>query len=146
WLAPNQPGTRDGRNNYFGNHPAAEDTWVHLTRIDHAFSENHRAFVRFNKDFWEEHKNQRFDPIATGIVLNRLNEGISIDDVYVFNPTFLVNFRYGITYANFTERRQSRGFDLATLGFAPGLMSLVNRSRATFPNVRVGSLTALGDW
>lgn len=146
WSQPNQAGTNEGRNNYFGNRPASEDTWVHLARIDQAFSEKHRAFVRFNKDFWEEHKNQRFDSIATGIVLNRLNEGISIDDVYVFNPTFLVNVRYGITYGIFTERRQSKGFDLASLGFSPQLVSLVDSSRATFPNVRVGSLTPLGDW
>lgn len=146
WSLPNQPGTSDGRNNYFANRPAAEDTWVHLTRIDHAFSQNHRAFVRFNKDFWEEHKNQRFDNNATGIVLNRENEGVSFDDVYVFSPAFLVNFRYGVTFATFTERRQSQGFDLAGLGFSPRLVSLIDRSRATFPNMRVGSFTALGDW
>jgi len=146
WSAPNQPGLRDGRNNYFTNQPAQEDTWVHLARLDHAFHENHRIFLRLNKDFWEEHKNRRFHTEATGIVLNRENQGVSFDDVYVFNPSFLLNFRYGITRATFTEQRQSRGFDLTTLGFSPRLAALPDSRLATFPNVQVGSFTPLGNW
>lgn len=146
WPAPNQPGTRDGRNNYFFNRPATEDTWVHLGRLDHAFHENHRIFLRLSTDFWEEHKNRRFQTEATGIVLNRENKGITFDDVYVFTPTFLVNFRYGLTRAIFTEQRQSRGFDLTSLGFSPRVAALVDSRLATFPNVLVGSFTQLGNW
>ncbi len=146
WTAPNQPGTVEGRNNYFTNNPAKERTWVHLARLDHAFHENHRVFLRLNKDFWEEDKNRRFHTEATGIILNRENEGASFDDVYVFNPTFLVNFRYGVTRAIFTERRVSRGFDLTSLGFSSRLASLLDRSLTTFPNVEVGSFTPLGNW
>jgi len=146
WSPPNQPGTADGRNNFFTNNPAREDTWVHLVRGDHAFHENHRVFLRLNTDFWEEHKNRRFDTEATGIVLNRENQGASFDDVYVFTPTFLMNVRYGITRATFTERRSSQGFDLTSLGFSPRLAALPDKSLATFPNVIVGSLTQLGNW
>ena len=31
-----------------------------MTRIDHAFSENHRIFLRLHRDFWEEDKNRDF--------------------------------------------------------------------------------------
>jgi hypothetical protein len=143
---PNQTGTSDARNNYFRTTKALEDTWVHLVRVDHAFSDNHRAFVRISKDFWEEDKNKVFDTGANGIILNRQNEGLTVDDVYIFNPSFLLNVRYGITYANFTEYRQSRGFDLATLGFSPNLVNVVDRTRATFPNVQLGSFTQLSNW
>src|SRR5262249_13953347 len=136
---PNQAGTRDARNNYFGNRPAKETTWVHLARVDHAFSQDHRVFLRVSKDFWEERKNQRFDTDATGITLNRENQGLTFDDVYVFTPTFLSNFRYGITRATFTERRNSRGFDLASLGFSSRLTSLLDRSLTTYPNINIGS-------
>lgn len=146
WPLPNQPGTREGRENYFFNRPAKEETWVHLVRLDHAFHENHRLFLRLNTDFWEEEKNQRFDTNATGIILNRENKGVSLDDVYVFSPDFLVNFRYGLTYANFTEFRISRGFDLTSLGFSPRLQALLEAPLVTFPNVQVGSLTQLGNW
>ncbi len=146
WETQNQAGTREFRNNHFRAGKGLEDTWVHMARLDHAFSENHRIFLRLNKDFWQEDKNRLFNTGAAGIVINRRNHGVSFDDVYVFAPTFLMNLRFGITRATFTERRGSRGFDLASLGFSPRLVALADRSLAAFPNVQVGSLTTLSDW
>jgi hypothetical protein len=146
YPAPNTTGTADGRNNHFRTTKALERTWVHLVRIDHAFSENHRAFVRVSKDFWEEDKNRVFTTGANGIILNRQNEGVTLDDVYVFNPSFLMNVRFGITYANFTERRISRGFDLGSLGFSARTAGLIDKNLAAFPNVQVGSFTQLSNW
>ena len=147
WPRPNQAGTRDGRNNYFYTPTALERTWDHLGRVDHAFSQNHRIFFRFHTDFWEENKNHTFpNSPAAGIILNRHNKGGAFDDVFVINPTFLFNIRYGVEFGDFIERRASRGFDLGTLGFASSLTSLINKDLATFPNVQVGSLTPLGNW
>src|SRR4029453_18567113 len=86
------------------------------------------------------------DPPAVGIVLTRHNQGAAFDDVYVINSAFLFNFRYGVEFGDFVERRNSRGFDLSTLGFSPALAGLVDKSTATFPNVQVGNLTQLGNW
>ena len=147
WPLPNQPGNRDFTNNYFYTPSAKEETWDHLGRVDHVFNQNHRIFVRAHSDFWEENKNHTFpDTIAAGIVLNRHNKGAAFDDVYVFNPTFLFNFRYGVEFGDFLERRNSRGFDLSTLGFSPQLTNLIDPSLMTFPNMRVGTLTQLGNW
>ena len=141
---PNQAGIREARNNHFTTTKALEDTWVHLMRFDHAFSEKHRVFLRLSKDFWQEDKNRVFTTGANGIILNRQNQGLTLDDVYVFSPSFLLNVRYGLTYANFTERRISQGFDLASLGFVSGMG--INKNLATFPNVQVGSFTQLSNW
>jgi hypothetical protein len=143
---PNQAGTAEARNNFFRTTKALEDTWVHLVRLDHAFSEKHRAFVRLSKDFWEEDKNRTFTTGSNGIILNRQNQGLTLDDVYVFSPAFLLNVRYGITYANFTERRISQGFDLTSLGFSSRLANLLDSRIATFPNVQIGSFTQLANW
>jgi hypothetical protein len=144
---PNQQGTNDFRNNYFFTGNALEDYWVHMGRVDHAFSDKHRIFVRFHRDFWEEDKNRSFGPDGiNGIILNRINRGISFDDVYVFSPTFLFNFRYGLTQQEFPERRISQGFDLASLGFAPGVVNSVDQSLATFPRLQADGLTALSGW
>src|SRR4051794_21383952 len=144
---PNQAGNRDFSANYFYTPSAKEDTWDHLFRIDHNLSSNHRVFLRAHADFWEENKNHTFpDTIAAGIVLNRHNKGAAFDDVYVFSPTFLFNFRYGVEFGDFLERRLSRGFDLKTLGFSSQLTSLIDASLMTFPNMRVGTLTQLGNW
>ena len=147
WPLPNQTGNRDGSSNYFYTPSAKEQTWDHLARVDHALNPNHRVFFRMHSDFWEENKNHTFpnDP-AVGIILNRHNKGLAFDDVYVVSPAFLVNFRYGLEFGDFLERRISRGFDLASLGFSPQLTGLVDGSLATFPNVQVGNLTQLGNW
>lgn len=145
---PNSPATEtaDGRNNYFLSGKALEDYWTTLGRFDHAFSETHRMFVRFHRDWWEEDKNRSFGNDVNGIILNRTNRGIALDDVYVFSPEFLFNFRYGLTQQDFPQRRVSSGFDLASLGFSPDLTNLVDKSISTIPRTDVGSLTVLSQW
>lgn len=143
---PNAPGTADGRQNFFLSGKALEDYWTTIGRFDHAFSENHRMFVRVHRDWWEEDKNRSFGDNTNGIILNRINRGIALDDVYIFSPSFLLNIRYGLTQQEFPERRVSSGFDLASLGFSPNLVNLVDKSKATIPRVETGSLTQLSNW
>ncbi len=144
---PNQAGTKEFLNNYYRTGKALEDYWVWMARFDHAFSENHRIFIRLHRDFWEEDKNRWFNDNNNGIVLNRNNKGFAFDDVYVINPTFLLNFRYGITYQDFPERRVSQGYDLASLGFSSKLLSLIpDKSLATIPRVNVAPFTVLSNW
>ncbi|MGH9658927.1 MAG: carboxypeptidase-like regulatory domain-containing protein, partial [Bryobacteraceae bacterium] len=117
---PNIPGTADGRNNFFNpDTNALEDYYVHLSRVDHAFSDNHRMFVRVHYDWWEEDKNDHFANRINGIILNRINRGLAFDNVYMMSPTLLLNVRYGITQQEFPERRVTSGYDLATLNFSP---------------------------
>ncbi len=144
---PNQTGTRDFRNNYFRSGKALEDYWVWLTRIDHAFSDKHRVFVRLHRDFWEEDKNRWFNNDVNGIILNRNNKGLAFDDVYLFSASMLLNFRYGLTYQNFPERRVSQGADLSKFGFSNNLLSLIpDRKLATLPNVNVNPFTSIAGW
>jgi hypothetical protein len=145
YALPNQPGTSDGRNNYFRALMAKEDYYVHFARIDHSFSANHRAFFRVHYDFWEEDKNRHFDNDVNGLILNRINRGLAVDDVYVKGP-LVFNFRYGLTQQEFPERRTSRGTDLADLGFSPALVGLVERDLATIPRVRAGGYSAISPW
>ena len=49
-------------NNHFYTGKALEDYWVHMGRIDHAFSDSHRIFIRGHRDFWQEDKNRSFGP------------------------------------------------------------------------------------
>jgi hypothetical protein len=139
---PNQPGTRDFGDNFYRSGKALEDYWAVITRFDHAFNENHRIFLRLHRDFWEEDKSRAFNNSVNGVILNRNNKGIAFDDVYVLNPTLLVNFRYGLTYQDFPERRVSQGYDLSKLGFSQQLISLIGmKDKATIP--RVGGLAGI---
>lgn len=148
WPSANQPGLGvEQRNNFFLTGKALEDYWVHLFRVDHAWNDKNRMFVRGHRDYWEEDKNRNFGPQAPlGVILNRRNRGLALDDVHVFNPSFLVNLRYGLTQQEFPERRVSRGFDLASLGFAPNVLATVDRQFATFPNTTVAPWSALSSW
>ena len=144
---PNQTGTADGRNNFFRASKALEDYYVHFARVDHAFSERHRIFGRFHYDFWEEDKDDWFGNRSTAIILNRINQGFALDDVFVINPAMVLNVRYGVTYQEFPERRATRGFDLASLGFSPALVGLVSDpSLETIPRVTAGGYSQFGRW
>ncbi|HWQ53976.1 MAG TPA: carboxypeptidase regulatory-like domain-containing protein [Bryobacteraceae bacterium] len=146
WPRANQAGTSDGLNNWFNTGPARFDSWVHLGRVDHAFSESHRAYLRLNKDFYSEDENHVFNTDYTRTIGSRYIQGMALDDVYVFSPSFLLNVRYGVTQMNFDERRATRGFDLSTLGFSQRFLGLIEKDRATFPLVQVGSWQALGNF
>ncbi|MBI3278898.1 MAG: TonB-dependent receptor [Acidobacteria bacterium] len=149
YPAANQPGTIDGRNNFFnGSNNALEDYYAHLVRLDHAFTENHRAFIRLHYDWWQEDKDRRFGPEnpANGIILERANRGIALDDVIVLGPTLVLNIRYGLTHQDFLEQRTSRGFNLTSLGFSSALAGLVDSSLATIPNINAGSYSAISRW
>jgi Carboxypeptidase regulatory-like domain/TonB dependent receptor len=145
---PNQPGTADGRNNYFnGSIKAAEDYFVHMVRIDHAWNENHRSFVRVHYDRWEEDKDHWFSNNVNGIILNRINRGLALDDVIVIKPALVLNLRYGLTSQEFPERRVSQGFDLTSLGFSPSLVSLlVDPELATIPRVAASGFSSFSGW
>ena len=128
---------------YFLSGKAIEDYWTTIGRIDHAFSEKNRMFVRGHRDFWEEDKNRSFGNDVNGIILNRINRALAIDDVHMFSATFLLNFRYGVTQQEFPERRVSKGFDLTSLGFSPSLSNTIPAGESTIPYTHIGNLTAL---
>jgi hypothetical protein len=144
---PNQPGTVDFGNNYVNPTSVADEMYYTVTsRIDHSLSSNHRIYGRYSWDFWEESKNNLFDNVATGIVLNRKNRVLGLDDAYTWRDNVLTNVRAGFTRQLFPERRQSQGFDLGSLGFSPALTGLVDPALATYPNISIGGYTPLGTW
>ena len=139
YAAPNTSGTSEGRNNYTRNNKDLEDYYVHFARVDHSFSDNNRMYVRVDYDHWAEDKQDFYNNLASGVALNRINRGLAIDDVQVLSPTSVLNIRYGITQEDAPEKRRSAGFDNSKLGFSPSLLSLLDKSAQTFPNVYVGT-------
>src|SRR5690606_624433 len=140
----NQTGTKDCRNNHYRSGKALEDYWVWIARIDHAFSDSHRVFLRLHRDYWEEDKNRNFNNDTNGVILNRNNKGLAFDDVYVISPSFLMNFRYGLTFQNFPERRTSQGADLSGLGLSAQTIGLSqNPAIATLPRIELSPFTTI---
>jgi hypothetical protein len=122
---PNQAGTRDFQNNFYRSGKALEDYWAVIARMDHAFSESHRVFLRVHRDYWQEDKNRNFSNDVNGVILNRNNKGIAFDDVYVFNPPAAQRALWP-HLPGFSGAAPQQGFDLSTLGFSQQLISLVS--------------------
>ncbi|MBI1898251.1 MAG: TonB-dependent receptor [Acidobacteria bacterium] len=143
---PTFSGTADGRNNFFFSYKALQDYYVHLLRLDHAFSENHRAFLRLHYDFWKEKKNNDFGNWINGIRQNRPNRGVAVDDVIVLNPNTVLNLRYGFTSTKWWQFRVTRGYPLGSLGFSPQLLSLLNPEEAPIPRITPSGYTVISRW
>ncbi len=150
YALPNQPGTVDGRNNFFnGADVDLNKYYVNLARFDHAFSDSHRVFFRLHADKYEIRKWTYFSPTlldSDGLFQNRINKGVSLDDVWVMSATLVLNVRYGLTNTRFPQWRISRGYDLASLGFSPALINLVDKKLATVPNTVISGYTALSEF
>ena len=145
WPQPNQIGTADGQNNYFYPDVRKDFNNSHMARVDHSFSANNRMFVRVHKYVFEDPKDALGVP-ATKEIFNHYKQGVALDDVLVLSPNLVLNLRYGITNAEYMERRVTQGTDLAALGFAPSLVNLVDPRQSTVPRVKVGSYATLSDW
>ncbi|MCX6628407.1 MAG: carboxypeptidase-like regulatory domain-containing protein [Candidatus Solibacter sp.] len=145
WPLPNQPGTRDGQNNYFYPDVRKDYNNSHMARVDHAFSANNRMFVRVHQYTFDDPKDALGIP-ATKEIFDQTKRGAALDDVMVLSPSLILNLRYGITNAYYLERRVTQGTDLAGLGFGPGLTRLVDPAQSTVPRVKVGGFATLSDW
>ena len=135
---PNLPGTADGTSNFHTPAVATQDYWVHLARIDHALSENHRFFLRFDIARWDEDQLRRLgrNNPAMGVITKSRDKGAALDYVGVLSPAMVLNFRYGLTYQLRSDYRASQGTDLAALGFSPALTGLIDRRYATIPETQ----------
>ena len=142
---PNQPGSLDGRSNYYYPDVRYQSYGANMARIDHAFSSNHRMFLRVNKYHFDNPKDLLGIP-ATKEVFQQNNRGLALDDVIVLNPTLILNVRYGVVNADFPEKRVTQGTDLAKFGFSPSLVKLVDPKTATIPRALVTGFATLSDW
>lgn len=144
WPEPNVAGSADGRNNFFRPLRSQNEYSSHTVRIDHAFSQRHRVFGRYNQAHQLFQSGQTFPNTANGNVRHRYNKGAGFDDVFVFNPQLLVNFRYGFSRFIQTFHPLGKGFDLAAAGFSQALVSQLDPQGITFPQIAVDQLAQLG--
>ena len=142
---PNTIGALNGNGNYVQPYQSApEDYFAHFLRVDHAFSERSRLFVRMDYDYWNELMEQYFgtNNIAEGDHENRINKGLAVDEVYMISPSTVLDVRYGLTQQSFPDQSTSAGFNLTSLGFSSGFASLFPPSAAEFPFMRFAGFTA----
>ncbi len=144
---PNQPGTADGRQNYFTTQKIDRSNRNFLARVDHNFNENHRLFVRYTQNYQFDTTVQ-FEGGATGTIAEQPGRGVAVDDVYTFSPTLVLNTRYSVSHQTPIAGRLTNGFDLTSLGFSSSLVNEIktknNFAGVSFPAINITNFTTIG--
>jgi len=115
---PNQAGSADGTDNWFTPGPSGDTFYSHMFRVDHSISDKHRFFVRGDWNHRIQDYVHWFNNDANGSLFYRDNRGLTVDDVYIFSPSFLMNLRYSYTRFLQGDDPITRHADLLTLGFS----------------------------
>lgn len=144
WPGANSAGTVDQRNNFQRLPQSWNEFRSHTAKVDHNFSTRHRVFARYNQTYNLFTSGQVFDNPYTGTDRFRRNKGIGLDDVFVFTPRLLGNFRWGFTRFEQSFVPLSFGFDMSSVGFAPSIANAVEQQARAFPALGVNGLTGLG--
>ncbi|MGH9883088.1 MAG: TonB-dependent receptor domain-containing protein [Pyrinomonadaceae bacterium] len=116
-------------------------------RIDQNISENNRLFVRGSwYDRFSVYNDYTGTPYAGVNFIFAARQGV-IDDVHTFNPTTVLNVRYG--YNRFIraqdQEQDARGFDLTQLGFPASLNNLTPAELRRFPRIDFPANTVLSN-
>ncbi len=148
YPSPNAQGTADWRQNYFRIFDEDKDYRSFLARLDHAFSDSHRAFLRVNQSSYRQTL-QHLKSIADGDDNLRGVWGAVLDDVYVLGPRSLLNLRAGFTYQNPVTTRFSQGLDIVALGLPRKLLEEIRAKSdpggIAFPQISVNNYAGLGN-
>ncbi len=140
---PNAPGQIDGANNYVANSIRSDNFGSEFGRMDYNISDRHKIFGAAHTNDRVENRGNRFFNPASGNFLGRVNRGVTVDDVYTFTPTTLLNVRLAWNRFIESNAKPSSGFDFSKLGFPA---SLVQQSTAlVLPITDIGGFQQLGD-
>jgi hypothetical protein len=144
---PRSAGNADGTQNFLRPEMVERAIYSsHTIRIDHNFSDKHRIFGRTSWYDRMSDYNNYFDNIATGQEFQFISRQGTVDDVYVFNATTVLNARYG--YNRFIRADQGNsaniGMDLTTLGFPSRYNELISPDVRRFPRFDIAGYQGTG--
>ncbi|MFN0107123.1 MAG: TonB-dependent receptor [Bryobacteraceae bacterium] len=148
WPTPNRSApnaTQPWIQNYgfSGKWPRNYDMFV--AKIDHRFSNAWNTFFRLNKGNGLLVFPNDFDGIATQgrNVVNRPNIGASWGNTFLLNTSTTFDIRLGYARGKEDNAPWSAGFDLASLGFAPQFINLVQGT--AFPTIGITGFNGLAN-
>jgi hypothetical protein len=144
WPVPNTTGTADGRNNFTLLPRSLNEFYSHTAKVDHNFSDKHRAFGRYNQTYNLFSSGQVLGTIANGQDRFRRNYGVVFDDIYVISPSLLNDFRIGFTRFEQSFFPLHSGYDLNSLGFDPSLSAGISPQAIAFPTINMPAFQNIG--
>jgi len=104
-------------------------------RVDQNIGEKDRFFVRGSWYDRVSHYNDYLGSIATGVNFQFISRQGVIDEVHTFNPTTVLNVRYGFNrfIRGQDQEDDAHGIDLTTLGFPAYYNNLIAEGVRRFP-------------
>ncbi len=148
YAQPNQPGQPNGQANFLSNTDGERNRFYNtLGRLDVNLSDRHKFFFGARNNLRVGSGGNGFgksvyDNPTAGNYLQRLNWGLTFDDVYTISPTILMNSRLNWTRFVEPQTNFSLGYDSTSLGL-PAYLS-ANAPRKILPRVSFSTFTALG--
>jgi hypothetical protein len=145
---PNQAGQANGQANFLSNTDGERNRFYNtIGRLDVNLTDKHKFFFGARNNLRVGSGGNGFgksvyDNPTSGNYLQRLNWGLTFDDVYSIGPTFLMNSRLNWTRFVEPQTNFSLGYDSSSLGL-PAYLS-TNAPRKILPRVSFSTITALG--
>ena len=143
YPAPKNPGT-DATKGPAGNIsdstlPEKTQAYNTLTgRLDQKISDKNKLFGRFSWYQRDSNYDDYLGSLASGTWFQFKSWQAVVDDVHVFNPTTVLNVRYGYNRIDRNADMQyqaTRGYDLTQIGFPAQYNSFVSDSARRFPRL-----------
>jgi hypothetical protein len=133
---PNLSVPEGALNNFVSTVPVTVKSDVFGFRLDHQFTANDTAFLRFNRSQANKIGPQNYNTSTTG-TRNYAQVG-ALNYVHTFNPQTILNFRYAYSYTNnFVNFGQADPGTVAAMGFTA--QDPVHAGEVFAPNVSIGN-------
>jgi hypothetical protein len=116
-------------------------------RVDQKISDKNKMFARYSWYARNSLYNDYLGSLASGTWFQFKSYQFVIDDVHMFNPTTLLNVRYGYNRFDRNADMQyeaARGFDQTLIGFPTQYNSFVDAATRRFPRLDMSSGDMVG--
>ena len=147
WPLPNTAGTNGTQNNdYFATGSAPYDIDQYDIKVDQILSNRQRLSVRVSQRYPSTSPARLLPPdidVAQNASINRQNgEGAALDYTFALNPTYLMEFRYGLSRVVYQNSTFGDNFDPTSLGMPSYLRDDVDA--LIFPGFGPSGYLAIG--
>ncbi|MGH9937669.1 MAG: TonB-dependent receptor domain-containing protein, partial [Blastocatellia bacterium] len=130
-------------NNYFTQAGSSLDANDYSIRLDHRFTDNHGAFIRYSRNFQDNTLADIFNNSASPMngTNAAYNHSATIDDTLVRGP-WVFHFNYGYAYHTNPRRYKDEEFDLTSLGLPSAIRDYSQIKH--FPLIAITGFQQLG--
>jgi hypothetical protein len=131
-------------DNFTGTGAAPEHSNEYSVRVDYNINDNNRVYGRWSQKYQTKTNTPDFfgssDPAGPGLVNpnNRYSTNLGLN--HIFDPTFTVNFNFGVNRHVEAAAGQGLGFQTSTLG----LPSFINGIAPEFPQITEQGYAPIG--